>query len=55
MEEEKAELKARGAKIVEPQAMRVYKCYEMVIEDYSGFRLAFGMDVSSLPMALAQS
>jgi catechol 2,3-dioxygenase-like lactoylglutathione lyase family enzyme len=49
-----AELKQRGAKIVEAPAMRVYECYEMVVEDALGFRLAFGMDVSSRPGAPAQ-
>jgi catechol 2,3-dioxygenase-like lactoylglutathione lyase family enzyme len=44
-----AELKGRGAKIVETPAMRVYKCYEMVIEDNFGFRLCFSMDYSSQP------
>jgi catechol 2,3-dioxygenase-like lactoylglutathione lyase family enzyme len=40
------ELKGRGAKIVEGPAHRVYKCYEIVVEDHLGFRLAFGMDTS---------
>jgi Glyoxalase/Bleomycin resistance protein/Dioxygenase superfamily len=40
------ELKARGAKIVEAPIMRVYKCYEMVVEDNFGFRLCFSMDFS---------
>jgi predicted enzyme related to lactoylglutathione lyase len=44
-----AELKERGAKIVDGPAMRVYQCYEMVLEDCYGFRLAIGMDVSSPP------
>jgi len=26
--------------------LRVYKCYEMVVEDNLGFRLAFSMDFS---------
>jgi catechol 2,3-dioxygenase-like lactoylglutathione lyase family enzyme len=43
-----AELKERGAKIVEPPRVRVYNCYEMVVEDCFGFRLAFAMDVSEL-------
>lgn len=47
-----AELRERGAKIVEPPAMRIYKCYKMVVEDNLGFRLAFGMDVSSQQDAL---
>ncbi len=41
-----AELKSRGAKIVEAPALRIYKCYEMVVEDKFGYRLAFSMDVS---------
>ena len=41
-----AELKARGAKIVEPPQLRVYNCYEMVVEDRFGFRLAFAVDTS---------
>jgi len=41
-----AELKARGAKILEAPALRVYKCYEMVVEDNYGFRLCFSMDYS---------
>jgi predicted enzyme related to lactoylglutathione lyase len=43
------ELKKRGAKIVEPPVTQVYKCYEMIVEDALGFRLAFGMDISSRP------
>ena len=44
-----AELQGRGAKILEPRAMRVYKCYELLVEDNFGFRLCFSMDTSSLP------
>jgi predicted enzyme related to lactoylglutathione lyase len=44
-----AELKERGAKIVEPPVTQVYKCYEMIVEDALRFRLAFGMDISSRP------
>ena len=40
------ELKTRGANIVEAPTRREYHCYEMVVEDKFGFRLAFGMDVS---------
>jgi hypothetical protein len=50
-----AELKERGAKIVEPAVTQVYKCYEMVVEDAWGFRLAFGMDISSQPDVSARS
>jgi catechol 2,3-dioxygenase-like lactoylglutathione lyase family enzyme len=39
-----AELKSRGAKIAEPPTVRIYNCYEMVVEDLFGFRLAFAMD-----------
>jgi catechol 2,3-dioxygenase-like lactoylglutathione lyase family enzyme len=44
-----AELRGRGAKIVEPPAKRAYKCHEMVVEDDLGFRLAFATDTSSEP------
>jgi len=44
-----AELQGRGAKILEAPAMRVYKCYELLVEDNFGFRLCFSMDTSSLP------
>jgi catechol 2,3-dioxygenase-like lactoylglutathione lyase family enzyme len=36
-----AELKERGANIIEPPKLRAYQCYEMVVEDRFGFRLAF--------------
>ena len=39
-----AELKERGANIIEPPQLRVYHCYEMVVEDRFGFRLAFALD-----------
>jgi predicted enzyme related to lactoylglutathione lyase len=39
-----AELKQRGAKIIEGPIMRVYNCYELVVEDPNGFRLCFSMD-----------
>ena len=41
-----AELQGRGAQIVEPPTLREYKCYEMVVEDKFGFRLAFAVDIS---------
>jgi uncharacterized glyoxalase superfamily protein PhnB len=44
-----AELQGRGARIIEPPTMRVYKCYELVVEDNFGFRLCFSLDTSSLP------
>jgi hypothetical protein len=43
-----AELQSRSAKILEPPAMRVYKCYELLVEDNFGFRLCFSRDTSSL-------
>jgi hypothetical protein len=39
-----AELQERGARILESPVLRVYKCYEMVVEDNFGFRLCFSMD-----------
>ena len=39
-----AELKERGAKILEGPVLRVYNCVEMEIEDLYGFRLVFAMD-----------
>jgi hypothetical protein len=50
-----AELRERGAKIVEPPTTQIYKCYEMVVEDGFGFRLAFGMPVSSQPDVATRS
>jgi hypothetical protein len=44
-----AELQGHGAKILEPATLRVYKCYELMVEDNCGFRLCFSMDTSSLP------
>ena len=41
-----AEIKERGANIIEPPQLRVYHCYEMVVEDRFGFRLAFAMDTA---------
>jgi predicted enzyme related to lactoylglutathione lyase len=49
------ELRERGAKIVEPPVTQIYNCYEMVVEDGFGFRLAFGMPVSSQPDVAARS
>ncbi len=40
------ELQAKGAKIAEEPTLRVYKCYEMTIEDPYGFRLVFSQDYS---------
>ena len=39
-----AELKSRGAKIIEGPVQRVYNCLELVVEDLNGFRLVFAMD-----------
>ena len=39
-----AEFEGRGAKIIEAPAVRVYQCYEMVVEDNFGFHLCFSMD-----------
>jgi catechol 2,3-dioxygenase-like lactoylglutathione lyase family enzyme len=36
-----AELQGRGAKILEAPVMRVYKCYELLVEDNFGFASAF--------------
>ena len=41
-----AEFNERGANVVEPPTARIYKCYEMVVQDKFGFRLAFAMDTS---------
>jgi len=41
-----AELQGRGAKILQPPTLTVYKCYEMLVEDNFGFRLCFSMDCS---------
>jgi hypothetical protein len=39
-----AELKDRGARIIEGPVQRVYNCLELVVEDLNGFRLVFAMD-----------
>ncbi|HEX7696085.1 MAG TPA: VOC family protein [Candidatus Acidoferrum sp.] len=44
-----AALQGLGAKIIEPPTMRVYKCYELVVEGNFGFRLCFSLDTSSAP------
>ena len=41
-----AELQAKGASILEKPVLRIYNCYEMVVEDPFGFRLAFSQDHS---------
>jgi catechol 2,3-dioxygenase-like lactoylglutathione lyase family enzyme len=42
-----AELKEKGAKILEGPVLRFYKCYELVVEDSNGFCLVFARDTSS--------
>src|SRR5260370_5220533 len=42
-----AELQGRGAKILEPPVLRVYKCYEMVLEHNFHFPLSFSIATSS--------
>ena len=39
-----AELKGRGAKIIEGPVQRVYNCLELLVDDLNGFRLVFSMD-----------
>jgi catechol 2,3-dioxygenase-like lactoylglutathione lyase family enzyme len=39
-----AELKAKGAKILEGPVLRFYRCYELVVEDAFGFCLVFSKD-----------
>jgi catechol 2,3-dioxygenase-like lactoylglutathione lyase family enzyme len=41
-----AELREKGAKIVEGPVLRFYKCYELVVEDLNGFCLVFARDTS---------
>src|SRR5215470_4184499 len=41
-----AELKARGAKILEGPVLRFYKCYELVVEDLNGYVLVFARDTA---------
>ena len=40
-----AELKAKGAKILEGPVLRFYRCYELVVEDAFGFCLVFAKDM----------
>ena len=40
------ELQGRGARIIEAPLVRVYQCYEMVVEDNFGFRLCFAMNLA---------
>jgi hypothetical protein len=39
-----AELKERGANIIEGPVQRIYNCLELVVDDLNGFRLVFAMD-----------
>ena len=41
-----AELKEKGAKILEGPILRFYGCYELVVEDSNGFVLVFARDTS---------
>ena len=41
-----AELKAKGAKILQEPVLRFYKCYELVVEDLNGYCLVFARDTS---------
>jgi uncharacterized glyoxalase superfamily protein PhnB len=40
-----AELKEKGAKILEGPVLRFYRCYELVVEDAFGFCLVFAKDM----------
>jgi uncharacterized glyoxalase superfamily protein PhnB len=42
-----AELKGKGAKIVEEPKQRVWDCYEFTIEDAFGFRLVFSRSAAA--------
>ena len=39
-----AELKEHGAKIIDGPTVRIYKCYELTVQDLNGFQLVFAMD-----------
>lgn len=41
-----AELKSKGAKILDGPVPRFYKCYELVVEDLNGYVLVFARDTS---------
>lgn len=41
-----AELKAKGAKILEEPVLRFYKCYEFLVEDLNGYVLVFARDTA---------
>ena len=41
-----AELQKRGVPIADPPTKRVYGCYEMIVEDNNGFRIAFGTNIA---------
>src|SRR3974390_295390 len=40
------EFQKRGARVVDPPMKRGYGCYEMVVEDNDGLRIAFGMNIA---------
>jgi predicted enzyme related to lactoylglutathione lyase len=39
-----AELKSRGAKILEGPIKRIYGCIEVTVEDHNGYQIVFGQD-----------
>jgi predicted enzyme related to lactoylglutathione lyase len=41
-----AEVKEKGAKILEGPVLRFYKCYELVVEDLNGYVLVFARDTA---------
>jgi hypothetical protein len=41
-----AELKQRGAKILEGPVKRIYHCIEVTVEDLNGYQIVFGADCS---------
>ena len=42
-----AELKSKGAKILEGPVLRFYKCYELAVEDLNGYCLVFAKDTAA--------
>lgn len=44
-----AESQQRGANVIERPVHRVYKCYEVTVQDFLGFRLCFAQDTSAEP------
>jgi len=41
-----AEFQRRGVEIAGAPTKQVYGCYEMIVEDNHGFRIAFGMNIA---------